>query len=130
MKKLLFLILISLAVPTMAATVKVYFNYQQTGQNGEVNQRHILDTLKITANNQWKIVQGKKPDRKGDNLILLSKVETENAKQITMDFLVLNTGKRAEVISKPKLTVRFGQKGKLVLKENDKEIELVVMAKA
>ncbi|RDI40060.1 hypothetical protein [Aquicella lusitana] len=106
----------------------VNFKYQQRTSNGSFEQHAIRHTLKTTTHNhQWTAIHAK-PYNQLNQLLLLTKIEKAGSQDVTMRFLVLDTGMKPNIISAPKLAMRYGQKAELTVDDSDKKIELGVIA--
>lgn len=140
MKKILSLIafFIVMVHPVFADTqipekidLKIDFQYEQSDKSGLVNKSLLKNNLKISTNiHDWMLIGGQYSKNEG-NLMLLGNVDSADAEKITLNFLVI---KRSDpqpiIISQPKLIVYYGQKGEILLKEDNTSIRLSVNAVA
>lgn len=60
--------------------------------------------------------------------ILLGKIDSVDAEHVKMTFLIVDTGANPTIISRPELSMNYGQKGQVELKENDRTLEITVIA--
>lgn len=136
MKKIVSILLLSclatiaFAVAPKHVSVNVDLTYQQKDQTGTLAQYLVTNTLKIAANNHlWTTIHDK-PNDNADQLVLLSKIENADAKQLTLKFIVLDTSAKPVIISVPQMVVRYGQKGQITLDAKTHKLQLDVLAVA
>jgi hypothetical protein len=83
-----------------------------------------------TAKSQWTIIQNQHPSTSTNRFILLGKIDKANAKSVQMSFLVADAGKTPAIIANPEVKINYGQKGKIVLQNQNKQLALEVLARA
>ena len=137
MRKLLVFILAAfLTQVTLAETdtltpkplsIKVGFSYQENGNN-QVNRYVLNNQIQMKSNDsRWKMIQASETPSQNNPIIVLSKIGKWDAKAVTIAFLVLDTRQSPIIISKPKLAILYGQKGKITIQERNSNIELTVL---
>lgn len=104
--------------------VKIEFSYQRETEKFSTAHDSIIDI----KHPQWAIISNQK--LKKSQIMLLAKLNQSDSKSASMNFLVLEIGKKPMILSNPELIVRYGEKGKIVLKNQHEIIELTVVAAA
>jgi hypothetical protein len=112
-------------------SVKIDFNYVKDDLKGHIDQYLIKNKMTMdTSSNQWSIVQNRESSTHPNRFVLLSKVAEATAQAVTMNFLILDMANKANVVSEPKLVMKYGEKAEIAFKEGDQRIQLSVVAKA
>jgi hypothetical protein len=109
---------------------KLDFSLEQPDGDGIVDEFKIKRSWTMAiGNRKWATLQDKPVDESCP-FVLLSRIESASAKDVTVKFVVLDTDKQATMVSTPTMAIRYGQKGKIVINENNQKIVLSVVATA
>lgn len=142
MKKiLLFILVLFFTHSVMAASeeekapetvnVQVDFYHQMNNQSTQANPAHIQNKFQMLVDNHlWAMLHDRNTQAKYiNNLILLTKIQKADAKQVTMNFLILDVKGKPKVVAMPTLVMAYGQKAQLVLNNGSEKIQIGALAK-
>lgn len=109
-------------------SLQVSMNFKQHEKNGSFNEYLMKNSFKAATNDhQWLTIQNN-TESTSDQFILLGRIENADAQQLTMKFLVLDTGEQPGVISAPTMVVRYGQPGQINIAAKSHKIQLTLTA--
>lgn len=105
---------------------------QERPQGDEVVRARINNHLRLlTDNHLWAVVPDRETRRKHvGHLMLLTKIHKAEAKQVQVDFLILDVRSKPRVVGMPTLRVPYGKPGHLVINKGANKIELNILAKS
>lgn len=118
------------AVTPESLAIDVDFDYQQNKKGSFFHQDVINNNLMLkTAQHAWTVIQDEQPSP-GEDLILLGRIQSANGDEVTMNFLVLETGEKPQLISRPVLKMKYNQRAQLAINEGSRILHLTVTARS
>lgn len=117
-----FLSQIAIAGDNQELSVKINLDMQHNQERFALHNNIKLDA----KNHHWIILGGSQS--KKNKIILLAQVENSDSKKAKLRFLILDNSETPVIISQPEIITEYNKQSKLVLKGNEDELRLNIIA--